>query len=134
MSWSALVCRVRFFAPERTPKPGKNGPKARPEVVQMSAPKKAPNPPLPKSSKDSPKTGGLGGLSTPRQAPIRAGDRKSYLLKPPRRTKVLRCQPCRESVAATAAADAQGYAFITLFRASTGEAWNEPQLQRRMGA
>ena len=53
----------------------------------------SPNPDLEKSSKDSPKKGGLGGLSTPRQAPIRAGDRKSYLLKPPRRTKDLRCRP-----------------------------------------
>ena len=38
---------------------------------------KSPNPPLEKSSKDSPKMGRLGGLSTPRQAPIRAGDRKT---------------------------------------------------------
>jgi hypothetical protein len=41
-------------------------------------PKKAPNAHLPKSFQDSLKMGGLGGLSIPRQAPIRAGDRKSY--------------------------------------------------------
>ena len=40
-------------------------------------PKKAPNPDVPKSFQDSLKMGGLGGLSTPRQAPIRAGDRKT---------------------------------------------------------
>ena len=62
-------------------------------------PKRVQTHPSPKSSKDSPKKGGLGGLSTPRQAPIRAGDRKSYLLKPPRRTKVLRCRPNETRIA-----------------------------------
>ena len=52
--------------------------KSSPKLIQKLDQKRV----IPLSEKDVLQMGGLGGLSTPRQAPIRAGDRKGDCLKP----------------------------------------------------